>query len=316
MKYYHDYRYRQGSFHSVSKDTFNWIYNQPNVKEESITDRIIYDLNRDNPFVICHEFRRNEEAVNGADWEWWILFNDCEKVSTDFLGIGRYDGVLGLRFRIQAKKLVRGDGDNYHLFQYANRNGLQIDLLRKQAAQDKAYAIYALYSDCMRTNKNIDLEFCKEPLTNICTNCRNGIFLLSANKIYKQYIIPGKEVIYREAIVNQSLPASILDIFISEVPHYYHDMYNHKEYDDRDLKYARGDESIIGKAVQFMMFKKENIHSYEDFPEYLKILIQHRDNESETFEKHGLNIYLNQFENIEDKNLSGVGVIDMRRKMY
>lgn len=105
MKYYYGYRYCYGSFHSVSKDTFYWIHNQPYVKEESITDRIIYDLNRDNPFVICYEFNRNEEAVNGADWEWWILFNDYEKVSLTSNAHGQYEGVLALRCRVQAKKI-------------------------------------------------------------------------------------------------------------------------------------------------------------------------------------------------------------------
>lgn len=314
MKYYYNYRYRYGSFHSVSKDTFYWIQNQPYVKEESITDRIIYDLNRDNPFVFCHEFRRNEEAVNGADWEWWILFNDCEKVSSDSYGLGQYDGVLALRCRIQAKKLARGKDDNYHLFQYANRNGLQIDLLRKQAAEEKAFAIYALYSDSVRTNEDITLAFCNEAMNNICTNCRNGIFLISADKIYMDYIIPGKEVIYREDIVNKSLPASILDFFISEVHHYYYDMDDHKKNNGRDLMKVREAKRIIGEAVRLMNFEQENIHMYKDFPEYLKTLILHRDNKRKAIEKREQTICLDQFQYNENKNLSGVGIIDMCRK--
>lgn len=220
--------------------------------------------------------------------------------------------LLGVEFR--QKKLARGKGDNYHLFQYANRNGLQIDLLRKQAAQDKAYAIYALYSDCIRTNKDIVLEFGKLSLTNICANCRNGIFLIAANKIYKDYIIPGKKVIYREDIVNQSLPASVLDFFISEVHHYYYDMDDHRKNDDRDLMKVREVERIIGKAVRLMSLEQENIHTYKDFPEYLKALILHSDNERGTIEKRGRNTYWDQFEYIENKNLSGVGIIDMRSK--
>ena len=66
----------KGSFHYVSKDAFYWIKNQAYVKEESITDRILYELNSNNSHVICHEFKRNEEALNGADWEWWLLFDD------------------------------------------------------------------------------------------------------------------------------------------------------------------------------------------------------------------------------------------------
>ncbi len=100
-------KYYYGSFHGVSRDIFEWISNQPFVKEESITDRIVYELNRNNPFVACYEFKRNEEALNGADWEWWLIlnaFNDNSK------------GMIAYRFRIQAKKLFQHGKNNTPLF--------------------------------------------------------------------------------------------------------------------------------------------------------------------------------------------------------
>ena len=310
------FRHGYGSFHFVSEDTFYWLQHMPYVKEESITDRIIYALNRNNPFVICHEFSRNEEAINGADWEWWVLFNDCEKVSPASSGPGQYDGVFALRCRIQAKKLARGNEDNYHLFQYANRNGLQIDLLRKQAAQDKAYAIYALYSDCLRTNDGIDLEFCNESLSNTCANCRNGIFLISANKIYKNYVIPGKQKINREDIVNQSLPASILDYFISGVNQYYFDWYARRNNDYRNLEQLMENKSKIERAVRFMRFEQKNIYTYKDFPNYLKTLIleSERKRVASRYEWRFRDNYGGEFESVERTTLSGVGIIDMRSK--
>lgn len=310
------FKHYYGSFHFISEDMFYWIQRMPYVKEESITDRIIYDLNRRNPFVICHEFKRNEEAINGSDWEWWILFNDLEKDNMVSNNVGRFDDVLALRCRVQAKKLARDKGDNYHLFQYANRNGLQIDLLRKQAVQDKAYAIYALYSDCIRTNNVIDLEFCNDQLSNICANCRNGIFLISANKIYKNYVIRGKQKINREDIVNQSLPASMLDYFIGAVTQYYCDWYIDRKYAYWNWKQLEEIKSAIEKEVRLMHFEQKNIHKYKDFPNYLKELIVESDNKRgvSRVENYLQDNYWGEFESTESTTLSGVGIIDMRSK--
>ncbi len=64
--------------------------NQPHVKEESITDWLLYDISKNNSNIYYHAFTRNEESLNGTDWEWWILTNDI------------YSNIA-YRFLIQAK---------------------------------------------------------------------------------------------------------------------------------------------------------------------------------------------------------------------
>lgn len=97
----------------MSNDVYCWIHSQPNVKEESITDRVIYQLNKDNPFVTCIAFTRNEEAKNGSDWGWWVVFSG-----------------FACRFRVQAKKLRR-DQDNLPNIMYSNKYAFQYELLIK-----------------------------------------------------------------------------------------------------------------------------------------------------------------------------------------
>lgn len=135
----------KGSFHYVSKDTYSWIRNQAHVKEESITDRILYELNRNNPYVICHEFKRNEEALNGADWEWWLLFDNPFKTHEFYKDTQSLSNTVAYRFRIQAKKLLADNKDKNYVFRYANKNDFQIKLLIERAKEERAIPLYAFF---------------------------------------------------------------------------------------------------------------------------------------------------------------------------
>ncbi len=79
-------------FHSLSKEVYNWLSNQPNVKEESITDWLLYSSSKRCPKIIYKAFTRNEESNNGADWECWII-----------RGNNHY--FKAYRFLVQAKKI-------------------------------------------------------------------------------------------------------------------------------------------------------------------------------------------------------------------
>ena len=78
----------------------------------------MYVLYTDNPFVKCIEFKRNEEALNGADWEWWIPLNEYYVKENK----SPKDNIVAYRFRGTGKKLMVNDSNNYHLFHYSNRN--------------------------------------------------------------------------------------------------------------------------------------------------------------------------------------------------
>lgn len=114
----------------------NWITSQPEVKEESLTDWLLYDVDSHRPEVIYKAFSRHEEArETGADWEWWIVF---------------IDGAV--RLRVQAKKLS-STSDNYPGLAHTNKYGLQIDKLLSDARKVKAFPIYAFYSPKTSTSK-------------------------------------------------------------------------------------------------------------------------------------------------------------------
>ena len=97
-------------FHETSKYCYNWLNVQPFVKEESLTDWLLYYISERNPNVYYKAFTRNEEASNGSDWEWWILTDECSTIKA-------------YRLLIQAKKLKPNNIDNYPLVTYSNKNG-------------------------------------------------------------------------------------------------------------------------------------------------------------------------------------------------
>lgn len=72
-----------------SMEVKNWIDQQNGVKEESITDWLLYNMSKNSRgSILYHGFSRHEESCNGADWDWWIA---C--------------GHGYLRLRVQAKRL-------------------------------------------------------------------------------------------------------------------------------------------------------------------------------------------------------------------
>jgi hypothetical protein len=106
-----------------------WLKSQQGVKEESLTDWLLYDIDLRRSDVIYRIFSRREEArETGADWEWWLVFSDG-----------------AVRLRVQAKKL-RAAHDNYPGLAHANKYGPQIDKLIADAAVVNAFPIYVFYS--------------------------------------------------------------------------------------------------------------------------------------------------------------------------
>ena len=169
---------------SASRSVGAWMSKQPHVKEESITDWLLYDLSEKRKDIIYHAFSRHEESsLTGADWEWWFLF--CQS---------------SFKYRVQAKKL-RTDKDNYPSVAYSNTNGLQIDMLVRDSRAANALPMYAFYT----------------APTGSETACRrggaddyNGVFLAGASAIQTSFLDPGRRKITSADILKESVPFSCL----------------------------------------------------------------------------------------------------------
>ena len=297
----------KGSFHYVSKDTYSWIRNQAYVKEESITDRILYELNSNNPHVICHEFKRNEEALNGADWEWWLLFDDPFETHDFYKNTQSLSNTVAYRFRIQAKKLLADNKDKNYVFRYANKNDFQIKLLIERAKEERAIPLYAFFSNASRESKevSINLDGKEFLIDNVCSDCINGIYLLSATWAYDNHFKAIDHKSTSQDIVNESFPASILDLVLKSVHPDYCYLNDSHEY----LYHDR--ESLIW--IQNALSETSYMYKHGEFPKYLSTLISQLDYRNESEES--ISFYQDQIEYVEPEDVCGVGLIDCRREI-
>ena len=146
---------------SLSSDIFDWIKAQPAVKEESLTDWLLYELSKRCTNVAYKSFTRHEEAkLTGADWDWLFVFPD---------------GAVYLR--MQAKKLSAVD-DNYPGLARTNRYRQQITKLISSANAISAFPMYAFYSDSTAPNA------CQGGVS--CAN--SGSYLCGANVVDSQLV--------------------------------------------------------------------------------------------------------------------------------
>jgi len=101
--------------------------------EETISDLMLLKLSKRQPYdIITIKFAKSLEALEGADWEWWILSNNC---------------ITGLR--LQAKKLhVRGNIYEYTYLDYRRRtdNIEQIDILINNSQSTGMAPLYMFYN--------------------------------------------------------------------------------------------------------------------------------------------------------------------------
>lgn len=164
-------------FNDASTYIYTWLTKQPSVKEESLTDWLLYDISSKIPRIRYFQFPRHAEARNtGADWEWWFLYSD-----------GSY------RYRIQAKK-TSPNGDNYPSIAYTNKHGLQIDKLISDSKAANAIPAYVFYSTSPKRTK------CGRDFS------AKGAFSVGAQTVYSQFIANGKLAVPESAIWKISIP--------------------------------------------------------------------------------------------------------------
>jgi hypothetical protein len=153
----------------VSRRVSRWLFWQPGVGEESLTDWLLYEIADRLPFVHYLKFTRRQEARDsGADWEWWF--------------VGRK---LSLGLRIQAKKLYR-ETDNYPSLAYTNSYGLQIERLIESANSANLLPFFVLYH-CTSAPPPIRCKDYKN------AGLWEGVFLASATELHDRFIV-GRRV--------------------------------------------------------------------------------------------------------------------------
>lgn len=157
-----------------------WINLQPSVKEESLTDWLLFDISQELKRITYKAFSRFDEATKtGADWEWWFLFTS-----------------FSVRTRIQAKK-IDPSKDNYPSIAYTNRHGLQIEKLLEDADLTNSISFYAFYTDLQKPLN------CKK-----ARGGKEGVFLAGGKQIYSDFIINGKKEVKPCAILKRCIPLS------------------------------------------------------------------------------------------------------------
>ncbi len=265
-------------FHNASIYCHNWLISQPHVKEESLTDWLLFHLSNETSKVIYKTFTRNEEAYNGSDWEWWILTYS-----------------YAYRLLIQAKKL-NFSGDNYPLITYSNKNGMQIDLLIQEAKMRNALPLYALYS-CCQPNINeqcLNISYLPKSLLEWCKNCINGCYFTSAIELQRQIFNNPRRNVSAQELIDSSFGLSLLDMiwqndvdpdnFLTGLNSHY------KDNCDKDNFH-----SLLGIR-----------HKYTDLPTYVKFLIERNQEDLSWLDL--------EFRH-EVENLSGVAIIDTRQNL-
>lgn len=165
----------------LSADLAAWLRSQPSVGEESLTDWFLYRLSASFAWIRYLQFTRHKEATaTGADWEWWLVGDDRS------LGI-----------RVQAKNFA-GVDDVYPLLAYANRHGLQIELLLEAAAQDNLLPLFALYHADPPVRTTLCPGWSSHPPGD------HGVFLADAERCYVKYVKSGRHRIDPIGVLGQS----------------------------------------------------------------------------------------------------------------
>ncbi len=173
------------TFHECSNDILNWLSKQPEVKEESMTDRFLFEISEKLPYIVKYkQFNRIEEGrKTGADWEWWILLPNNQAFCS----------------RVQAKKL-KSDKDNYAGIAYTTNGILQIERLIDDCTKENFASLYAFY-----TTESSKYSMCGGKM-----NDKEGVFLSDALQLREEIINKPRSSYLAKDILKYSNPISCL----------------------------------------------------------------------------------------------------------
>ena len=136
--------YSQSSLCIEYKALAEWVFKRLELdrvinhqtSEETITDEIIrrlkiWKINNSNSKFSIREFTKQQEAINGADFEWDWYFVDSS-------------GKNWLGFRIQAK-VLNLKSNRFLSLDHSNKNGHQLNLLVNSSNSDSRIPFYCFY---------------------------------------------------------------------------------------------------------------------------------------------------------------------------
>ena len=213
-----------------------WIERQKSVKEESLTDWLLYEISEKISGITYHAFTRNEEAeTTGADWEWWFIFDR-----------------FAYKFRVQAKK-IKPYKDNYSSIAYANKYGLQIEKLIEDSNICNSIPIYAFYTSV------VDRVRCGNHITD------EGVYITGANGLFEKIIISGKRKIDHNDILEETIPLSCM--LCCHLVRYD----KGSGYDDFILNYFQTEQNTSKKELNE---GNKITGRYEKIPRYVESLIE------------------------------------------
>jgi hypothetical protein len=265
----------------ISEYIREWISKQPAVKEESLTDYLLFQLSEKVPKIRYKAFSRQEEAkTTGADWEWWFVFSDSH----------------AYKLRIQAKKVFL---DNYPHIAHTNRYGLQIEKLLKDAIRTNSIPLYAFY-----TNETGEV---------MCGRAINdeGVYMAGANNVYNSFIKGIKQKVLPQSVLSITNPLSCFfccplvrgeESFSDFFGKYYREENRENIQQTLNLEY----ENYVRKNL-FDTQPRLGLHT--SIPNYVSVLIEQEKNKESDIDRW----YESEFKN-QIKDLSAIVVYDARNK--
>ncbi|MFZ1256572.1 MAG: DUF6615 family protein [Saprospiraceae bacterium] len=165
-------------FRNNSDYIYNWFESKRNVKEESFTDWMLYNLSQKLANFNYREYTRHEEnAISGADFDFWLIENSNYLV-----------------FRIQAKKLKR-TGNHFNAITYPNQTSDQIDLLIS-SSNLPIRPFYLFYNNDTYNSR--------------CDRHNTGTLLASAQEIQNTLLTGSNTSISRQQLTNLCIPLECL----------------------------------------------------------------------------------------------------------
>jgi hypothetical protein len=214
-----------------------WCNKQPAVKEESLTDWLLFQISEELRNVTYRAFNRHEEArVTGADWEWWFVFRS-----------GSY------KFRVQAKKL-KTTADNYPSVSYSNDHGMQIDKLIQDANREDAVPLYAFFYGSVGSSPTKCGAMVKDV----------GVAVVNAHTIHESFIAPPRTFINATDILAETVPLSCLVCCPSRT----------KVGLERFAEFVREYLSAPATQDSTSLTTTKDVGYHEDTPEYVLSLVE------------------------------------------
>jgi hypothetical protein len=170
------------NFEYNSEYIFKWYKSKNSVKEESLTDWMLYYLDQNIKRFIYRENTRINESKDGADFDFWILTDNGN-----------------VAFRIQAKKLKINNHSHKLELQYPKATNKQMDNLLASSKNDGLLPLYLFYNSG-ETNQST-----------CCVDKNNSGTLIVNAEIIKSLVEGSKNIkINRERIIQVSIPLECL----------------------------------------------------------------------------------------------------------